>query len=164
MRWHEPALSMHRSRPEEHAYLNTLAFAELRLGRIDDAIALFNRCVAIPRSDGRPEHPIDQLGLALAHATAGRRELALASLNAARRVIASNSYPPDGELDWFIAEIAASLRSLDAPGTRGPGGGRGRRCAGRAAGARGPPPRRRRWRPTASAARPCTTLGAARRP
>ncbi len=104
----------HRIRPDEHAYLNTLAFAQIRAGKPEAAIESFRRCIAMPRTDGRPAHPIDQLGLAVAHALLGDHRLAAEQLQSARETMKAGHYTDDPEYHWVIAEAESHLKPSSA--------------------------------------------------
>jgi predicted Zn-dependent protease len=91
-------------RPEDHAFSNTLGVAQLRAGRLDEAIETLTRCMQVARADGDPPHPIDLLPLAVARAKSGDADAARGLVEGARASAASGRYPPDPEYDWFLAE------------------------------------------------------------
>jgi len=103
------------SRPNDHAILNTLGVALMRMGLLDESIATLRRCVSMSELAGQPTHPGDLLALAIAEAKSGNLDAAREYLAAARVSLSDGRFASDSEIDWLLSEATALVQGDQAP-------------------------------------------------
>jgi tetratricopeptide (TPR) repeat protein len=81
--------------PKKHAYVNTLGFVLYRANRLDETVRRLNEAVAVHDKGG---HPLDWLGLAMAHHRLGRPDQAADYLSKADQWLAQNR--ANNKLTW----------------------------------------------------------------
>lgn len=96
-------------REHDHAILNTLALAQVRTHRPQEALATIDRCDALQAASGLPSDPFDIALRAAAHVLLDDRDSALAALRGAESSAGATS---DADLRAFIEELRAAVGAM----------------------------------------------------